>query len=194
MHAYVNGPIRAAVEEIESSWGWFVALGIALIVLGAVCIVGDVMATLATIFAFGWLLLIGAAIALVQTFRTQSSRGLFLSLLNVVLRGFTGYALLRYPLAGEFGLTLLLASFFIVGGMFRAIGAGILQFPQWGWASASGAVSVILGVVLLVQLPVMSLWFIGFAIGVDFVFDGTSLVALGTALRSGARDRRAEVA
>ena len=64
-------PIRAAVEEIESSWGWFVALGIALIVLGAVCIVGDVMATLATIFAFGWLLLIGAAIALVQTFRTQ---------------------------------------------------------------------------------------------------------------------------
>ena len=110
-----------------------------------------------------------------------------------MLRGFTGYALLRYPLAGEFGLTLLLASFFIVGGMFRAIGAGILQFPPVGLGKRFGSCFGDPRRRVAHQLPVMSLWFIGFAIGVDFVFDGTSLVALGTALRSGARDRRAEV-
>jgi uncharacterized membrane protein HdeD (DUF308 family) len=89
----------------------------------------------------------------------------------------------RYPIAGEFGLTLVLASFFIVGGVFRAIGAGALQFPQWGWAVFSGIVSVALGVMLLTQLPTSSLWFIGMAIGVDFIFDGGSFVALGAALR-----------
>jgi uncharacterized membrane protein HdeD (DUF308 family) len=91
---------------------------------------------------------------------------------------------MRYPLNGELSQTLLLASFFIVGGMFRAIGAGALRFPRWGWAVFSGVVSVVLGVMLLTQLPASSLWFIGLAIGIDFVFDGTSLIALGTALRA----------
>ena len=36
---------------------------------------------------------------------------------------------------------------------------------------------------LLTQLPASSLWFIGFAVGVDFVFDGTSLITLGSVLR-----------
>jgi uncharacterized membrane protein HdeD (DUF308 family) len=42
---------------------------------------------------------------------------------------------------------------------------------------------VALGVMLLVQLPVSSLWFIGLAIGIDFIFDGGAFIALGSALR-----------
>jgi uncharacterized membrane protein HdeD (DUF308 family) len=86
--------------------------------------------------------------------------GLFLYLLSALLRGVTGYLLIRYPFAGEISLTLVLASFFIVGGTFQAIGAGALQFPRWGWAAYSGIVSVALGIMLLMQLPVSSLWFI----------------------------------
>jgi uncharacterized membrane protein HdeD (DUF308 family) len=47
----------------------------------------------------------------------------------------------------------------------------------------SGLVSVALGVMLLMQLPTSSLWFIGLAIGIDFIFDGASFIALGAALR-----------
>ncbi|HVO23557.1 MAG TPA: DUF308 domain-containing protein [Candidatus Margulisiibacteriota bacterium] len=175
--------LAAGVDRVRSSWGWFVALGIALVILGTVCIIGNVTATLATVFAFGWLLLVGGVAALFHAFETRTWSGFFLSLLSAVLRGFTGYLLIRYPLAGEWSLTLLLASLLIVGGMFRAIGAATLRFPRWGWAAVSGAVSVVLGVMLLGQLPISSLWFIGFAIGLDFVFDGASLVALGIALR-----------
>jgi uncharacterized membrane protein HdeD (DUF308 family) len=179
----MTASLEGGLEEIRSSWGWFVALGITLIILGAVCILGNVMATLATVLAFGWLLIIGGVAALIHAFRMRTWSGFFLFLLSAVLRGFTGYLLLRYPLAGELGLTMLLASFFIVGGTFRAIGAGALRFPRWGWTAVSGVVSIVLGVMLLVQLPISSLWFIGLAIGVDFVFDGSSLVALGLALR-----------
>ena len=179
----IFGSISAGIDEIHDSWGWFVALGIALIVLGAACIVSDVAATLATVLVFGWLLLIGGVFALIQAFRTRTWSGFFLCLLSALLRGFTGYLLIRYPITGEISLTLVLASFFIVGGTFRAIGAGALQFPQWGWAVLSGIVSVALGVMLLVQLPVSSLWFIGLAIGIDFIFDGSAFIALGSALR-----------
>jgi uncharacterized membrane protein HdeD (DUF308 family) len=179
----IFGSISAGIDEIHDSWGWFVALGIALIVLGAVCIVSDVAATLATVLVFGWLLLIGGVFALIQAFRTRTWSGFFLCLLSALLRGFTGYLLIRYPITGEISLTLILASFFIVGGTFRAIGAGALQFPQWGWAVLSGIISVALGVMLLVQLPASSLWFIGLAIGIDFIFDGSAFIALGSALR-----------
>ncbi|HUK01464.1 MAG TPA: HdeD family acid-resistance protein [Steroidobacteraceae bacterium] len=179
----IAASVAADLEEIHSSWGWFVALGIALIVLGVAGIIYDVTATLATVLAFGWLLIVGAVVSLIQAFRVHNWSGFFLYLLSALLRGFTGYLLIRYPLTGEISLTLVLASFFIVGGAFRAIGAGALQFPQWGWAAVSGVVSVALGVMLLMQLPASSLWFIGFAIGIEFIFDGASFIALGTAVR-----------
>jgi uncharacterized membrane protein HdeD (DUF308 family) len=180
----IGSSITAGLDEIHGSWGWFVVLGIALMALGVICIIGEVTSTLATVLAFGWLLIFGAVIALVQAFQVRTWSGFFLYLLSAVLRGFTGYLLIRYPLAGEYSLTLLLASFFIVGGTFRAIGAGALQFPQWGWAAFSGIISVALGVMLLMQLPVSSLWFIGFAIGIEFIFDGVSFIALGNAVRA----------
>jgi uncharacterized membrane protein HdeD (DUF308 family) len=159
------------------------AFGIGLIIVGGICIAGEVTATLATVLTFGWLLLFGGVLALIQAFRMRSWSGFFLCLLSALLRGFTGYLLIRYPLAGEVSLTLILASFFVVGGMFRAIGAVALQFPKWGWAMCSGIVSVGLGIMLLTQLPVSSLWFIGLAIGIDFIFDGVSFVALANGLR-----------
>ena len=121
-------------------------------------------------------------VALVHAFRVQGWEGFFLQLLGALLRGFTGYLLIRYPASGAATITLVLASFFIIGGLFRAIGAQALRFPHWGWASFSGAISVVLGVMLLVQLPVSSLWFIGFAIGVDMILEGIALIRFGSAL------------
>lgn len=175
--------IASGLDQIHHSWGWFVALGGALILLGAVCLLSEVMATFATMLVFGWLLLIAAVFALIHAVRTRTWSGFFLHLLSAVLRGVTGYLLVRYPLAGALSLTLILASFFVIGGVFRAVGAGTLRFPRWGWTACSGVISVALGVMLFWQLPVSSLWFIGLAIGIDFLFDGTSLVALGLALR-----------
>ena len=141
-------------------------------------------ATFATVLVFGWMLLFSGIFALVHAFCTHTWQGVLLSLLSALFRGFTGYLLIRYPLAGAASLTLILASFFVVGGLFRAIGAGMLKFPRWGWSVFSGIVSLGLGIILLVQMPVSSVWFLGFAIGVDLIFDGTSLIGLATALHN----------
>lgn len=181
---FTYSPVAAGIYEISSSWGWFLALGILFIILGAVCVIGDVSVTFATVLVFGWVLLFSGVFALVHAFRTHTWQGFFLSLLSALLRGFTGYLLIRYPLVGAASLTLILASFFIVGGLFRAIGSGMLKLPRWGWSVLSGIVSVVLGIMLLVQMPVSSVWFIGFAIGVDLIVDGASLIGFATALHS----------
>jgi uncharacterized membrane protein HdeD (DUF308 family) len=177
-----GNPLAAGIEEIRSSWGWFLTLGILFMLLGAVCVIGDVSATFGTVLVFGWILLFSGVLGFVHAFRTHSWQGFLLSLLSAVFRGVTGYLLIRYPLAGAASLTLILASFFIVGGLVRSIGAGMLKFPRWGWSVFSGIVSLGLGIMLLAQMPLSSVWFIGFAIGVDLIFDGASLIGFATAL------------
>ena len=177
-----ENPFMAGLQEIRSSWGWFLTLGILLMVCGAVCIAGATAATFVTVVFFGWLLLLGGILALIQAFRTRNWKGFLLYLLTALFRGFTGFLLLRYPLAGAAGLTMVLAAFFVVAGMFRAVGAAFLQFPRWGWAVFSGIVSFVLGILLLAQMPASSIWFIGFAIGVDMIFDGAAMTGFATAI------------
>ena len=181
---FANNPFAAGIDEIRSTWGWFLVLGIAFMVLGVVCIVANITATFATVLVFGWLLLVGGVFALINAFRVHSWSGFFLFLLTALLRGFTGYLLIRYPDVGAAGLTLVLASFFLVGGLFRGIGSAMIKFPQWGWATFSGFVSFILGILLLAQWPLSSVWFIGFAVGVDMFLDGASLIAFATAIHT----------
>jgi len=175
-------PLTATMEEIRGSWGWFMFLGIALLVLGMACIVFEVSATFTTVLVFGWLLLISGVIQLIQSFRTGTWSGFFLFLLSALLRGITGYLLVRYPVIGAEALTLVLGSFFIVGGLFRAIGFAMAKLPRWGWAVFSGVVSVVLGIMVLWAMPITSLWFIGFAVGVDMIFDGAAVCAFASAI------------
>jgi uncharacterized membrane protein HdeD (DUF308 family) len=183
-HRDIDNPLVAGIEEVRSSWGWFLFLGILLMITGTFCIVANVTATFATVLVFGWLLMISGVFALVHAFQVRNWGGFFLYFLSALLRGFTGYLLIRYPAAGALSFTLILASFFVVTGIFRAVGAAMLQFPRWGWATFSGIVSLVLGIMLLVQMPVSSIWFIGFALGLDMIFDGAALIGVATAIHS----------
>jgi uncharacterized membrane protein HdeD (DUF308 family) len=78
---------------------------------------------------------------------------------------------------------MLLAALFIVGGLFRAVGAGVIQFPRWGWTVFSGLVSVALGVSLLTTWPSASTYFIGIVIGIDLILDGSALAGFAGAIR-----------
>ena len=76
----------------------------------------------------------------------------------------------------------MLASFFIVTGVFRALASAILKFPRWGWVVFSGLITAVSGFILLAQMPVSGVWFIGFAIGVDLIFDGIATIGFAAAI------------
>lgn len=179
-----ENPFFAGINEIRGSWGWFLFFGIALIFCGVACILANVAATWAAVVVFGWMMLAAGIFALVQAFKVHTWSGFFLYLLSAIFRGFAGYLLVRYPKMGAEALTLIVAAFFVVAGLFRATGATMLKFPYWGWSTFSGIVSFVLGVILLTQLPVASIWFIGLAIGIDMIFDGTALIAFSSAIHT----------
>jgi uncharacterized membrane protein HdeD (DUF308 family) len=105
-------------------------------------------------------------------------------LLNAIIRCVTGYLLIRHPDAGAAAVTMVIAALFIVGGLFRAGCASVIQYPRWGWTVFAGLVSVVLGVYLLATWTATSTFFVGLAIGIDLVFDGASLVGFAGAIHS----------
>ena len=52
--------------EIIHNWGWFLAFGIGLVLLGVLAIARSVAATVVSMLFFGWLLVIAAGIEIVQ--------------------------------------------------------------------------------------------------------------------------------
>jgi len=182
MSQLTNDPVIAGIEKIHKSWGWFLVLGIALAALGVLCVAFDVTATFASVVVFGWLLLISGVFQLVYAFGAGTWSGTLLNLLGALFRGFTGFLLIRYPIMGAETLTIVLASFFIVAGLFRAIASAIVKLPRWGWAAFSGAITTVLGFLLLAQMPISGIWFIGFAIGVDLICDGIATIGFAAAI------------
>lgn len=175
---------RAGLEQVRRSWVWFLVFGIALTVLGILCVAMAQTATTFSILALGWVLLISGVIWFVNSFYAFTSHGFFLYLLNAIIRSVTGYLLIRHPDAGAQGVTMLLAALFIVGGLFRAAAAGVIQYPRWGWTVLSGVISVVLGIYLLTTWPTASTYFLGIVIGIDLIFDGAALAGFAGALRS----------
>jgi uncharacterized membrane protein HdeD (DUF308 family) len=176
-------PLPAGIEELRRHWGWFLVLGILLMVLGVMALATSGLMTLGTMVFFGCLLIVGGVIQLINAFQARAWGGFFLLLLAGILEVITGGLVVRHPGAAALSLTLLLASFFMVGGLFRVVGSLVMRFPNWGWACLGGVIALLLGVMLVMDWPASGLWFIGVCIGIALIFEGWGWVMVALAAR-----------
>jgi uncharacterized membrane protein HdeD (DUF308 family) len=176
--------LRHGLTALRGNWLWFVALGVSLVVLGMISLSAVVVASMAAALAIGMLLLLSGAAELVGAFWCRCWSGFFLELLSGVLSIVVGILFLRAPVGALAALTLLLACFLMVGGIFKIVTAVSYRFAAWGWALASGIIDVILGVMIWREWPASALWVIGLFVGINLVFRGFNWIALGLALRS----------
>jgi uncharacterized membrane protein HdeD (DUF308 family) len=167
--------------EVRYHPGWFLFLGIVLVVLGAISMVAAFAATLATVLFFGVLLLVGGVTQIVHALSTARWRGFLLHLLGGVLYAAIGGMIIADPVSGAIGLTLLLAIFFIVGGVFKIV-LGIQA--ESGWFAFSGLIDLLLGVLVWVGWPQTGTWVIGLFVGIELVLAGLGLIMVASALRS----------
>jgi uncharacterized membrane protein HdeD (DUF308 family) len=181
-------PFHARMEEerqaLRGNWCWFLALGSMLILAGLLAISFPVMATLTTVMVFGIVLMCSGAVEIVSAVWARRWSGLFLHLLTGLLYLFVGLFLVERPGLGAAGYTLLLAMFFVAGGLFRIVSALNHRFSGWGWTVVSGVVTLFLGMLVWREWPESALWVIGTFVGIDLLFNGLSWVMLGMGLRN----------
>jgi uncharacterized membrane protein HdeD (DUF308 family) len=170
-----------SVADFQKNRGWFLALGILLIIGGSLAIIYDVAATLLSVLFFGWLLIAMGAIEAVQSFWQPRWGGFFLHLIVGILAVVVGFHLVSSPVQGALVLTLIMAIYFMVIGIIRIITAISMRFPNWGWVLFSGLVTLFLGILIKSQWPATGLWIIGLFIGIDLIFSGWAYVMLAMA-------------
>jgi uncharacterized membrane protein HdeD (DUF308 family) len=168
---------------MRRTWGWLLALGILLIVLGIIALIDSVSVSLISMLFFGWVLVIAGIIEAIQAFRHRHAGRHMFHVLNAVLAIVVGAMLLLHPVAGLLIVTLLLAIYFTVAGVFRIAAAASTRVPGWGWSLMNGIITLILGILIWAHWPVSSLWIVGLFIGIDLVILGWSEVMLALALR-----------
>ena len=182
--ADIDAALAEAKRQIADNWGWFLALGLLLIVAGVAAIAFPLLSTIATKIALGWIFLVAGVVLVVHAFSIKGWRGFILGLLVGALYVVAGGWLAFFPFTGIITLTLLLAALFLAEGVLEVMMAMRVRPHQgWGWLLLSGLVAIAVGVMIAAGLPSSAVWAIGLLTGINLLSSGVSFVVLALAGR-----------
>lgn len=177
-------PVQKALtdEGIDiNTRDWVVYGGGTLLVIGTATIFYLATTTLTSVVAFGWLLLFAGLIQLAHAVQVRDWSGFFLYLLDGIARAAVGILIMLYPSSRADGLMLAVSFYLFVGGVFRSIGSTALEFPGWEWTAAAGLLSAGVAALIATEWPANSRFLIGFAVGVDLILYGWTLLMYAAA-------------
>ncbi|MCP3767794.1 MULTISPECIES: HdeD family acid-resistance protein [Streptomyces] len=172
-------PSRDEVAGLKNGFSRLAALGVILVVAGLIGLVHTAVATLTTMVLFGWLLLIGGAVSLLQAVQARHSNFFWLAVIVAALNIAAGVVVLRTPAAAAEALTMFAALLFLTGGLFRLVGSVVVRGPQFGVTLLQGALGLLLGILVLATWPSSSQYVIGAFLSLTLLFDGLGLIATG---------------
>ena len=175
----------AGIAPLRSKWGWIVALGVVYLVAGVIALGSVVMATVATVFVVGIMMIVAGVFEVIHSFQIKTwGRFLFWLALGIlyIIAGFVAF---DNPLLTAVWLTLILGAALVASGIMRVfLGFNMQGGTPWGWVVASGLITLLLGIIILIHWPVSSLYVLGIFLGVDLVFAGATWIALGLGLHN----------
>ena len=177
------------IERIKHNAGMVIAIGVVLLIVGILALASPFVAGLSVAIIVGALLLVGGIAQLVFAFQAGSfGKGLLAFLLGALTVA-AGAIVIARPGVGLATLTLFLVAYFIIEGIFEAIWAfQIKPVSGWGWSLFSGIVSLLLGIMIWAQFPLSGAWAVGVLVGIKLIFSGWTLIILGGAARSRAKE------
>lgn len=162
----------------RSRSGWDILWGLLLVVAGIAILVHAVAATVISVFFFGWLAVIGGLVGLVAGLFRIGKGGFWPAIISGALLLVLGIVILRNPAVTAATLTLLAGTVFLMGGVIRLVAA--FQIDQnRGVMIFSGIVSLVLGLIVVLNLLEASLILLGTLLGVQALVDGITLLILG---------------
>ncbi|MEU3604614.1 DUF308 domain-containing protein [Streptomyces sp. NPDC035033] len=166
-------------KRLGRSFGWLAALGVILVICGVVGLIYTGVATLTSMWLFGWLLLIGGLVGLLQAFQSRGTSYFWLAAVVAAVNLAAGCVVLRHPEGSAEALTMFAALLFLTGGVFRLVGSVVVRGPQFGWTLLQGAFGLLLGLLVLFDWPDSSRYVLGFFFSLALLFDGLGLIAIG---------------
>jgi uncharacterized membrane protein HdeD (DUF308 family) len=200
----MSAGLETDTQPLQNFRFLFLIEGAILVLLGCSAIVVPAISSSTITLSLGWVFLISGIAGLVPMFLAETYPGFWWSLVSALLAILVGVMLITessqdlyggligwpFQVAALSPIRKLLAIFFLIEG-----GASIMfafehrrQFTaRWAWMVLSGIVDLMLGAIIIFDLPGTSEWTMGLLIGINMILGGSALIAMGSGFTRASR-------
>jgi len=178
--------IKQAVQAVHhGNWGWFLALGVILVLLGVLAAIYVVPTSVVAAMFIGCFITFAGAVQIIHAFTVMRWGQFFLWLTAGMIYTAAGVLCIINPFTALPILTLLLAAFFIIAGVLRMIiGFRVHYIDGAAWIIVNGIVTTLLGIIVIIQWPLSGFWTFGILIAIDLIFQGIGWIAYSCGLKA----------
>jgi len=178
---------QTPIGMVRQASTWSMVWGVLLIILGVLAIGSPFLAAVAVTAFISWLIVLAGVVHLTVAFHTREAGSLIWRLLVGLAYIVFGVYLIAHPALGVVSLTLVLASLFLVEGIFNIVlFFKVRSFQGSSWLLLDGIITLLLGGMIYAQWPSSSAWAIGTLVGVSMIMSGVTRLMLSLAVRKGA--------
>jgi uncharacterized membrane protein HdeD (DUF308 family) len=179
----LQSPANAEMAPLRAKWGWIVALGVVYLVAGFIALGSVVMATVASVFVVGIMMIVAGVAEVINAFQIKSWGKFLVWGLLGLLYIFAGFVTFENPLLAAVLLTLVLGVSLIASGIVRIFLAfSMKRETPWIWVAVSAVITLLLGLLILARWPINSLYILGLFLGIDLIMAGVGWIGLGLGL------------
>jgi uncharacterized membrane protein HdeD (DUF308 family) len=177
----------AVLTGMKKASSWSIVLGILMIVAGIIAMLAPWEAGLVITLVVGWSAIFNGVAQIIFAFHTHGGFHIFLEIILGIIYIIAGIFLLMHPGAGLLALTLFLASFLLVYGIFALVLAFRMRPHRgWGWVFFDAIITFLLGILIWAHWPWTSAWVVGTLFGVSIFISGITRLMMSLALRRAA--------
>lgn len=159
----------------------WILLGALAIAAGAVALANPMAATLTAERIAGWTFLFLGLMQIFAVFQQTGWRGRIWAIIAGIAFTLLGISLLAQPMQGILSLTLTVGVLFLTAGVMKAVMAFSMGRGRSFWmVMLSGALSLVLGVMILANYPQSAATILGLLLGIELISNGVSMIALSS--------------
>jgi uncharacterized membrane protein HdeD (DUF308 family) len=174
--------IGTCVDRLRHRWGWFVAFGTLMILLGVAALLLVVSATIASVYTIAIFLILAGGVEVSMGITSRSWGRSFLWIVGGLAYVVVGAFALAKPLIAAAVFTLLLGAAILATGVIRIYTA--THLGKGGSVLFAGIVTALVGFVILFGWPANSFIILGLLLSFDLLVWGASWLILGLRMRA----------
>ncbi|MCW5734215.1 MAG: DUF308 domain-containing protein [Enhydrobacter sp.] len=176
------------VAAIRSNWGWFVLLGIALMIAGAIAIILPALSAIAAERILGTVLCLGGLVQVIQASKVANWLGFAWHLLLGLFATIGGALIYIDSLFAVVAITILISAIFAILGVSQiAFALKVRRMAAWHWFLVSGGIALVVSALLLMKLPYSHSFTPATIAGISLLFTGWAYVAIALASKETTR-------
>jgi uncharacterized membrane protein HdeD (DUF308 family) len=181
---WLNNAGRLPAQDVARARRWLTVGGVVGLIAGIVAVAAPAIASVTISIFIGWMLIVGGGVMISHAVGRPPVR-VTLRVIEGIVTLLIGAYIVIFPLTGTITLTFALTVWLFASGLLQ-VAASFREtgLPGRGLTALSGAVSVVLGVLIAVSWPSSSAWAIGLLVGIDLVFWAIRVLTAAWLLRS----------